>query len=142
MSRALLLPIARGLCRNWKLGNRREAGTILAHITGSGSEASSIVSSMSRVLKKVNLKRPLCSTEYYYQSAHAAFVVPQIEPVRLLEAHMASLRQVFEDWAGNEPEEPQSDHPSEEEVADFEKAEKIHKAKVRLLDGIQLARRR
>ena len=53
VARALLLPTARCLCRNWKQGNRREAGLLLTHITGSGTEASTIISSMSRVMKKV-----------------------------------------------------------------------------------------
>lgn len=50
---SLLLPLARGLAANWKLGNRREAGAGLAHITGSGQEASRLVAAMSKVLKKV-----------------------------------------------------------------------------------------
>jgi cohesin complex subunit SA-1/2 len=52
---ALLLPLARGLTANWQLGNRREAGAGLGHITGSGHEASQLVSSMSKVLKKVSI---------------------------------------------------------------------------------------
>lgn len=51
---SLLLPLARGLTANWKLGNRREAGAGLGHITGSGLESSRLVSSMSKVLKKVS----------------------------------------------------------------------------------------
>lgn len=54
----------------------------------------------------------------------------QIEPVRLLEAHMACLRQDYEDWADQEPEEL-ADRPSEEEVATFEEGEKAHRDKVR-----------
>ena len=49
----LLLPICRSLASNWKVGNRREAGVALAHITGSGSEASQVVTALSRLLKKV-----------------------------------------------------------------------------------------
>lgn len=108
-SQTLLLPFVRGLCSNWKAGNRREAGTVLAHITGSGAEATSIVSSLSRVLKK-------------------------IDPVRLIEAHMAGLRQLFEDWAEGEPEEPQGENPSEEEIEEYEDAEKAHKAKFELIE--------
>lgn len=49
----LLLPLCRSLATNWKVGNRREAGVALAHITGSGSEASQVVTALSRLLKKV-----------------------------------------------------------------------------------------
>lgn len=51
----LILPLARSVAANWKNGNRREAGVALAHVTGSGPEASKLVSSFSRVLKKVSL---------------------------------------------------------------------------------------
>jgi len=64
----LLLPIARTLAYNWKEGNRREAGVALAHLTGSGDKAHSLMSTLSKVLKKN-------------------------DPVRYLEAQMASLRQ-------------------------------------------------
>jgi hypothetical protein len=59
---SLLLPLARGLSANWKLGNRREAGAGLAHITGSGEEASQLVSKMSKVLKKVRVAAVCCSS--------------------------------------------------------------------------------
>jgi cohesin complex subunit SA-1/2 len=101
---SLLLPLARGLTANWKLGNRREAGAGLGHITGSGQESSRLVASMSKVLKK-------------------------IEPVRLLEAHMACLRQDYEEWADEEPEELGS-RPTEDEIEAHEVAEKAHKDKV------------
>jgi len=97
----LLLPLCRSLATNWKVGNRREAGVALAHITGSGSEASQVVTALSRLLKKV-------------------------EPVRLLEAHMASLRQSYEDWINNDPEELENDHPTDEEMAAFSEAEQSH----------------
>ena len=64
----LLLPISRVLAFNWKEGNRREAGVALAHLTGSGDNAHSVMSALSKVLKKN-------------------------DPVRYLEAQMASLRQ-------------------------------------------------
>mmetsp|Transcript_24504 Transcript_24504/g.36303 ORF Transcript_24504/g.36303 Transcript_24504/m.36303 type:complete len:1119 (+) Transcript_24504:1970-5326(+) len=99
---SLLLPLARSLATNWSNGNRREAGVALAHVTGSGQEAQSLVSAMSRVLKKT-------------------------EPVRLLEAHMASLRQSYDEWMDNEPEEMESDCPTDAEMAAFEKAEENHK---------------
>jgi hypothetical protein len=54
----------------------------------------------------------------------------QIKPVRLLEAHMACLRQEFESWAEHEPEEPESDKPTDEENAAFEAAEEAHEQNV------------
>ncbi len=98
------MPLERGLTANWKLGNRREAGAGLGHITGSGHESSRLVSGMSKILKK-------------------------IEPVRLLEAHMACLRQDYEEWADQEPEELGS-RPTEDEIAAHEVSEKSHKDKV------------
>jgi len=47
---------------------------------------------------------------------------------------MACLRQEFEDWAESEPE-LEKDHPTEEEVAAFEEAEKEYHAKVRRNSG-------
>lgn len=108
LARDLLLPLVRSIAPNWKLGNRREAGIALAHVTGSGPEIGKVVTAMSRVLKRV-------------------------DPVRLLEAHMASLRQSYEDWEDNEPEEPDNDRPSDEEMATFEEAEKRHREEVRCL---------
>ena len=52
--KSLLLPLGRSLVTNWKLGNRREAGIALAHVTGSMLEATTFVNSLSRLLKKVN----------------------------------------------------------------------------------------
>ena len=59
------------------------------------------------------------------------FLVVQIDPVRLLEAHMASLRLSYEVWMRNEPEEPASDHPTDEEMAMFAEAERKREEKVR-----------
>lgn len=44
---------------------------------------------------------------------------------------MASLRQGYEEWVLNEPEEPQSDRPTDEEMAVFADAEKKHEDEVR-----------
>lgn len=101
-----MLPLVRGLATNWRSGNRREAGIILSHIAGSGETAKSIVLSMSRVLKK-------------------------IDPVRLLEAHMAGLRQDFDDWGNSEPEELDSDSPTDAEMQEYDQAEKAYKERVR-----------
>lgn len=49
----LLLPVARALTANWTHGNRKEAGVILSHLTGSGKLAGSTVHAMARLLKKV-----------------------------------------------------------------------------------------
>jgi len=38
----------------WSIGHRREAGNVLSHIIGSGPEAQTLVSSTTRVLKKVS----------------------------------------------------------------------------------------
>ena len=54
-----------------------------------------------------------------------------MEPVRLLEAHMASLRQSYEDWMDNEPEDLESDRPTDAEMAAFEAAEMNHIEQVR-----------
>lgn len=101
---ANLLPVARGLCTNWEFGNRREAGTALAHIAGSGKEAHDVALAISRVLKK-------------------------IQPVRLLEAHMACLRQDYEEWAESEPEEL-GDRPTDAEMAEYDEATAAHKERV------------
>ena len=58
----------------------------------------------------------------------------QIEPVRLLEAQMACLRQAFDDWLDMEPEELESDRPTEEELAEFENAEKAHKERFEVME--------
>jgi hypothetical protein len=43
---------------------------------------------------------------------------------------MACLRISFEEWLNSEPEEPESDRPSEEEMEAFAEAEKLYKKKV------------
>ncbi len=43
---------------------------------------------------------------------------------------MACLRQSYEDWLECEPEELESDRPSEKEMQAFEEAEKRHREKV------------
>lgn len=135
-ARKLLLPIARGLCVNWETGNRREAGETLSHITGSGPVASAIVSSMSKTLKKVRLG--CCIPFNFLENFSQLIFSPQLNPVRLLEAHMACLRSEFEAWAESEPEEPEGENPSDEDLAAFEEAEKIHDEKVRMESGLSL----
>ena len=67
---SILLPLCRGIAATWVNGNRREAGTALTHITDSGEETSKALSSLVRIMKK-------------------------IQPVTLLESFMACLRQCF-----------------------------------------------
>ena len=100
---SILLPIARALGTNWETGSRKEAGAALLHISGSGKDASELVLCMLRVLKKLN-------------------------PIRLLEAQMACLRQKFEEWAEDEPEEP-GDRPTDAEMQEFEEKEQLHREK-------------
>jgi hypothetical protein len=45
---------------------------------------------------------------------------------------MACLRQDFDDWAASEPEELESDHPTEKEMVAYDEKEKEHAAKVGL----------
>lgn len=101
LSQSLLLPMGRAVATNWSNGNRREAGVFLRHIGASGPTASDIVSTTSRQMKK-------------------------IDPVRMLESQMASLRQSYENWVDETPE-LDSDFPSEEEMATFEDEERVHK---------------
>ena len=44
----------------------------------------------------------------------------------MLESQMASLRQSYENWVDDTPE-LESDFPTEEQMADFERAEGVHK---------------
>jgi hypothetical protein len=99
----LLLPFARSLTANWNEGNRQEAGLALAHITGSGLEATQVVYAMARVLKKIN-------------------------PVRLLEAQMVCLRMSFSDWVNNDPDDLGTDRPTEEQLQEYENEMKRHNA--------------
>jgi len=39
---------------------------------------------------------------------------------------MAALRMAFQSWLDGEPEEPDTDQPSEDQMAEFEEAEKAH----------------
>lgn len=53
----------------------------------------------------------------------------KLGPVRLLEAHMACLRQDFQDWMESMPEEL-SDRPTDAEMQECEKQEKVNQTKV------------
>merc|ERR1712194_692387 len=104
----LLLPLSRSLATNWIDGHRREAGVALSHMTGSGDKAGSYISTLSKMLKK-------------------------IDPVRLLESHMACLRHSYDSWMFNEPE-IESDRPTDEEMAAYEEAEQQHKEQFQALE--------
>eukprot|EP00804_Cyclotella_cryptica_P015054 CCRYP_000638-RD/>CCRYP_000638-RD protein AED:0.18 eAED:0.18 QI:0/0.75/0.6/1/0.75/0.6/5/233/1090 len=105
---SLLLPMGRAIVTNWNSGNRREAGMFLRHISSSGPTASSIVSGCCKEMKK-------------------------IDAVRLLESQMASLRQSYENWVDDEPA-LESERPTEEEMAEYEEAEKHHREQFALLE--------
>ena len=68
---------------------------------------------------------------FYYIGTDIYFsLVGKVDPVRLLEAHMASLRQSYENWMESEPAEIESDRPTDEEMNAFEVAEKQHESQV------------
>ena len=62
-----------------------------------------------------------CHTHYDLKSK--VQINEKMEPVRMLEAHMASLRQSYEDWMNDEPEDLESDCPTDAEMAAFEAQE-------------------
>ena len=101
LPQSLLLPMGRAIIANWNTGNRREAGMFLRHISSSGPTAESIVSTTCKEMKK-------------------------IDPVRLLESQMASLRQSYESWVDDEPV-LDSERPTEEEMAEYEAEEQSHR---------------
>lgn len=100
----LLLPFCRTCVANWSSSNRREAASVMEHVAGSGQFSRQMVTSMTRLLKK-------------------------LDPVRLLESHMVCLRVSFDEWLNEVPEEPESDNPIEEEMVEYEQAEKEHREK-------------
>ena len=61
-----------------------------------------------------------------------------MDPVRLLESHMACLRHSYDSWMFNEPE-IESDRPTDEEMEAYEEAEQQHKDQFLAL-GHQAAR--
>lgn len=131
MARTILLPLARGIAGNWKDCNRKEAGILLSHIHGSGKEAHNLVQSFSRVCKKVRLRRYMFVLIFNLSIFEILFR-SQIHPVRLLEAHMTHLRGSFKSWKFAQPEDPENENPTEEELEEFTKADDAHKKKVRL----------
>ena len=108
LPQSLLLPMGRAIAANWNSGNRREAGMFLRHISSSGPTASNIVSASCKEMKK-------------------------IDPVRLLESQMASLRQSYENWVDDEPA-LESERPTEEEMAEYEAEEANHREQFALLE--------
>lgn len=98
----ILLSIGRAVVANWKLGNRREAGVLLSHISNSNTETSDMIKTLSRLLRS-------------------------IQPVRFLEAQMASLRQSYENWIDSDPADIDDENPTDEMMANFEIEEMKHK---------------
>mmetsp|Transcript_4325 Transcript_4325/g.8293 ORF Transcript_4325/g.8293 Transcript_4325/m.8293 type:complete len:1621 (+) Transcript_4325:123-4985(+) len=98
----VLLSIGRAVVANWKLGNRREAGVLLTHISSSNMETSEMIKSLCNLLKA-------------------------IQPVRFLEAQMASLRQSYENWIDSDPADIDDENPTDEMMANFEQEELNHK---------------
>ena len=100
--------MGRAIVANWNTGNRKEAGIFLRHISSSGPTAASIVSTSCKEMKK-------------------------IDPVRLLESQMASLRQSYENWVDDEPA-LESERPTEEEMAEYEAEEASHREQFAALE--------
>mmetsp|Transcript_15128 Transcript_15128/g.28158 ORF Transcript_15128/g.28158 Transcript_15128/m.28158 type:complete len:1016 (+) Transcript_15128:333-3380(+) len=98
-----LLAIARDLVANWDVVNRREAGVVLSNINGSNPAASKLVSAFIKIAKNK-------------------------DGVKLLEAHMASLRSTYEDWQNTQPEDL-PEKPTEEEVERYTEEEHEHEDK-------------
>ena len=77
MVRSILLPVARALTANWTQGNRKEAGVVLTHLTGSGKLAASTVHAMARLLKKVRIvgspQRHQIATQIHLLSRYTLF---------------------------------------------------------------------
>ena len=107
----LLLPFVRNLSVNWKHCNRKEAGHALMHFIGSGLQAKTLLTTWGKHVKKV-------------------------DPVRWLETHMAGLQSAFENYLNSQPTEPESDRPSDEEMAAFADAEEAYKEKFVLLENL------
>jgi hypothetical protein len=132
----LLEPIARGLAVSWKNGNRREAGVALTYLIDAGNDTTSLVECLTRYMKSVVspflhvfihiLHVDLMSI---YACLHIHF---DKDPTRLLEAQMASLRQNYENWMENEPEEIEGSRPSDAQMAAFRESEKKHEQQVKL----------
>jgi hypothetical protein len=101
-----LLPLCRTFVANWSESNRREAGYAMAHLVGSGQASQQILTAMSRTR-----------------------IVKKMDPVFLLETHMACFLTSFDndDWLNSEAEDIERDHPSDEEMATYAYAEKVQR---------------
>ena len=110
----VLLSHGRAICSNWNKGNRREAGVVLSYITHSDPLVASIATTIARSIRKS-------------------------QPVRLLEAHMACLRYLFNKWLESQVDEPEDDRPSEEDLIEYENA--VEKSNSIFKEAEQLAQR-
>ncbi len=99
----ILSSISRAVIANWKEGNRREAGVLLSLIMSADSEVSEIANVLNTLLK-------------------------EMQPVRFLEAQMASLRYAYEDWIDSDPADIDDENPTDEMMENFEVEEAKHKA--------------
>lgn len=96
-----LMPVIKCLIANWDVVNRREAGIVLSNITGSGVNAGKAVAAMAKVAKNK-------------------------DGVKLLEAHMASLRQSYEDWQEATPDMLEEGKATDDELDAYQQAEESH----------------
>eukprot|EP00546_Thalassionema_frauenfeldii_P017841 CAMPEP_0178905524 /NCGR_PEP_ID=MMETSP0786-20121207/6323_1 /TAXON_ID=186022 /ORGANISM="Thalassionema frauenfeldii, Strain CCMP 1798" /LENGTH=691 /DNA_ID=CAMNT_0020577141 /DNA_START=154 /DNA_END=2232 /DNA_ORIENTATION=+ len=103
-----LLPFGRSLVANWSESNRREAGYVFAHSVGSGRAAQDLLLALGQCCKRM-------------------------DPVRLMETHMATLRTSFDAWLAHEPEDVESERPTDDEMAAFAAAEEDHRDEFELL---------
>ncbi len=95
-----LLAVSRNLIANWDVVNRREAGIVLSNITGASGDATKMISAFIKVAKAK-------------------------DGVKLLEAHMASLRQSYEEWQAAQPDEL-GEKFTDDEMDEFTEKEEQH----------------
>ena len=97
-----LAPQARAVLGNFKAVNRREAGNVLSHFTGTSANASELVKVATLFCKKK-------------------------DSVKLLEVHMASLRQGYEAYLSSSVGELAGSKFTDDELGNFSQREKSHK---------------
>ena len=136
----LLLSSARAVSTNWKLGNRREAGLLLSHVTSSDGETLEILEALVHFLKVIVsllslivFSLILSSLPQLTKMYRLQFVFYYLsdfwtqQPVRFLEAQMASLRESYKDWIDNDPADIDDGNPTDEMMTQFETDEVKHK---------------
>ena len=98
----------------WKPTGRCQSQAVF--VTGSGYQD---CHGNVHVLKKVSLVE---SESFVVKSSNLELLL-QIDPVCLLEAHKANLRESYEDWLDKEPPDVESEHPTDEKMEAFAEAE-------------------